>query len=235
MDNGNKKRGRPPKAKDYNSPLAKRLRELCEGRTQQEIADGAGITRQNLGKFLSGETKPDVDTLEKLATFFKVSTDYLLGRTNVKPVDPSLDATVEYIGLSEKAIENIKQINYSDCTYCIPAYDQTESPLPMCIDELDLLDDITCKYKKDFLNYLFECNAIAPMLSQALRHAIKKKEIIEFHGDNRVSKHKNDYEDYCLMSNIKNFLSHYAIEFSNETDIYSKYIFAENRMSIDDI
>ena len=69
MDSGNKKRGRPPKAKDYNSPLAKRLRELCEGRTQQEIAEGAGVTRQNLGKFLSGETKPDVDTLEKLATF----------------------------------------------------------------------------------------------------------------------------------------------------------------------
>lgn len=107
MENGNKKRGRPPKTKDYNSSFAKRLREICEGRTQQEIADGAGITRQNLGKFLLGETKPDVDTLEKLATFFNVSTDYLLGRTDVKPIDPSLDAAVEYTGLSPNSIHNI--------------------------------------------------------------------------------------------------------------------------------
>lgn len=111
MESGNKKRGRPPKTKDYNSLFAKRLRELCEGRTQQEIADGAGITRQNLGKFLLGETKPDVDTLEKLANFFNVSTDYLLGRTDARRINPSLEAAHEYTGLSIKAVKTLNEID----------------------------------------------------------------------------------------------------------------------------
>lgn len=121
MDNGNKKRGRPPKVKDYNSSFAKQLRKLCEGRTQQEIADGAGITRQNLGKFLLGETKPDVDTLEKLANFFNISTDYLLGRTDILTPDNKQKFVCDYTGLHEQAITRI-------CTmknYCMD-YDGTQ-------------------------------------------------------------------------------------------------------------
>ena len=104
MENENKKRGRPKKQKNMNSPLARRLRELSGAMTHQEIADGVGISRQTIGQFLLGNTQPDTETLCKLADFFKVSTDYLLGRTDVKSADTTLQDICKYTGLSEKAI-----------------------------------------------------------------------------------------------------------------------------------
>ncbi|MBS4924795.1 MAG: helix-turn-helix transcriptional regulator [Ruminococcus bicirculans] len=104
MENENKKRGRPKKQKNMNSPLARRLRELSGTMTHQEIADGVGISRQTIGQFLLGNTQPDTETLCKLADFFKVSTDYLLGRTDVKSADTTLQDICKYTGLSEKAI-----------------------------------------------------------------------------------------------------------------------------------
>ena len=104
MENENKKRGRPKKQKNMNSPLARRLHELSGTMTHQEIADGVGISRQTIGQFLLGNTHPDTETLCKLADFFKVSTDYLLGRTDVKSADTTLQDICKYTGLDEKSI-----------------------------------------------------------------------------------------------------------------------------------
>ncbi|MBS7398061.1 MAG: helix-turn-helix transcriptional regulator [Ruminiclostridium sp.] len=107
MDKEIKKRGRPSKEKDYNSPFAVRLRELSSGMTQQEIADGVGVSRQNIGQFLLGNNQPDITTLEKLADYFNVSTDYLLCRTDIKTADTTVQDICEYTGLSEKALKNV--------------------------------------------------------------------------------------------------------------------------------
>lgn len=50
--------------------------------TQTKIAKDLDITQQQYAKWESGERKPNSDTLEKLADYFVVSTDYLLGRKN---------------------------------------------------------------------------------------------------------------------------------------------------------
>ena len=50
--------------------------------TQSDMANMLGITRQGYGKYESSDSQPDLVTLEKLANFFDVSTDYLLGRSN---------------------------------------------------------------------------------------------------------------------------------------------------------
>lgn len=51
-------------------------------KTQQEIADLLGITRQGYAKYENNLGEPDNSTLTKLADYFGVSTDYLLGRTD---------------------------------------------------------------------------------------------------------------------------------------------------------
>lgn len=56
------------------------------------MAEMLGITRQAYGHYESGKREPDFVTLEKLATFFNVSTDYLLGR--VDNPDPSIISPV---------------------------------------------------------------------------------------------------------------------------------------------
>jgi HTH-type transcriptional regulator, competence development regulator len=51
--------------------------------THQDMADFLGITRQGYSKYESGQSQPDIETINKLAEFFNVTTDYLLGRTEL--------------------------------------------------------------------------------------------------------------------------------------------------------
>lgn len=64
--------------------LSIRLKALRtqQRKTQQEMADLLGITRQGYAKYENNLGEPDNSTLSKLADFFEVSTDYLLGRTD---------------------------------------------------------------------------------------------------------------------------------------------------------
>lgn len=59
----------------------KYLRKL-ENKTQQDIADMLGITRPAYTAYEQGKRSPDYDLLEKLADFYSVTIDYLLGRTD---------------------------------------------------------------------------------------------------------------------------------------------------------
>ncbi|WP_077247390.1 helix-turn-helix domain-containing protein [Pseudobacillus wudalianchiensis] len=51
-------------------------------RTQQEVADFLGITRPAYTAYERGTRQPDYELLRKLADYYDVSTDFLLGRTN---------------------------------------------------------------------------------------------------------------------------------------------------------
>ncbi|MGG0753738.1 helix-turn-helix domain-containing protein [Brevibacillus laterosporus] len=64
--------------------IGKRLIELRGSLTQEEVADKIGISRARLGHYEIGRSKPDVDTLQLLADFYHCSTDYILGRTDIK-------------------------------------------------------------------------------------------------------------------------------------------------------
>ncbi|HYF90933.1 MAG TPA: helix-turn-helix transcriptional regulator [Symbiobacteriaceae bacterium] len=50
------------------------------GLSQYELARRLKIGRSALGNYEMGEREPDFDTTKKLATFFGVSVDFLLGR-----------------------------------------------------------------------------------------------------------------------------------------------------------
>lgn len=61
--------------------IFKRLR-ISAGLTQVEMAGRLGISRSTIGMYETGAREPDFETLEKIADFFNVDTDYLLGRTD---------------------------------------------------------------------------------------------------------------------------------------------------------
>lgn len=60
--------------------IFKQLR-LSSGLTQVEMAEKIGISRSTIGMYETGAREPDFETLEKIADFFNVDIDYLLGRT----------------------------------------------------------------------------------------------------------------------------------------------------------
>ena len=50
--------------------------------TQNAIAEKIGISRSTIGMYETGAREPDFETLEKIADYFNVDIDFLLGRTN---------------------------------------------------------------------------------------------------------------------------------------------------------
>lgn len=61
-----------------------RLKELRESRdlTTRDVANFLSVSIRLIQRYEKGERKPDIEGLKRLADFFEVSTDYLLGRTD---------------------------------------------------------------------------------------------------------------------------------------------------------
>ncbi len=61
--------------------LNEKLRNLIEERdlTQKQLAKDLNIAASTLGGYVQGYSEPDFETLKLLASYFHVSTDYLLG------------------------------------------------------------------------------------------------------------------------------------------------------------
>jgi transcriptional regulator with XRE-family HTH domain len=57
----------------------KKLRKL-RGISQYDLADRLGFTRGQIANYEQGKRQPDFETLQKIADFFEVSIDDLLGR-----------------------------------------------------------------------------------------------------------------------------------------------------------
>ncbi|WP_062048297.1 helix-turn-helix domain-containing protein [Bacillus sp. JCM 19034] len=67
--------------------LSKKLKQLRGNKRQEDVAKEIGVSRATYGHYEIGRTEPDNETLKKLADYFNVSTDYLLGRTvEEKPI-----------------------------------------------------------------------------------------------------------------------------------------------------
>ena len=52
--------------------------------SQQALADAIGVSQQSVNKYENHAVEPDIKTLMAMARFFGVSTDYLIGATQVR-------------------------------------------------------------------------------------------------------------------------------------------------------
>jgi len=63
-----------------------RLKELRTDRKllQKDVADFLGVERTTYVKYESGVSEPSINTLTRLAEYFGVSVDYILGQSETK-------------------------------------------------------------------------------------------------------------------------------------------------------
>ena len=97
----------------YNAPFPTNLRTLLDERksTITALARELGITRQAVSQYADGTGQPNADKLKRIADYFNVSTDWLLGRAGgVKSLNADISAVGKYTGLSEAAIEFLHSI-----------------------------------------------------------------------------------------------------------------------------
>lgn len=133
----------------YNKPFPSALRELMDKNktTQQELADVLGKTRQSISYYCDGSSSPDWETLAKIAKFFSVSTDYLVGETLTKSPNVKIQAICKFTGLSEAAIMNLH--NESKDAQAISALDKVLSNDFEDIHRLDMLIYKALKYTQN--------------------------------------------------------------------------------------
>ncbi|MBG9828488.1 helix-turn-helix domain-containing protein [Bacillus wiedmannii] len=61
--------------------FGERLKELRGKKTQEEVSTRIGISRPRYSHFENNRNEPDLDLIQKIADYYKVTTDYLLGRS----------------------------------------------------------------------------------------------------------------------------------------------------------
>jgi len=105
--------------------IGNRLKQLRieYGILQKDLAEQLQLSQQTISLYESNKRQPDYDTLRTIAGFFNVSTDYILGVTNIKEtihsiVDPSDEYTVEGILKTHSTTkEKIKALDILDKIY----------------------------------------------------------------------------------------------------------------------
>lgn len=78
--------------------------------SQRALADIIGVSQQTVGSWEVGRTSPDNEMLKKLAAFFNVSVDYLLGRTDEPGGFQNGDGGNEAV--AEKEVKTVKSKDY---------------------------------------------------------------------------------------------------------------------------
>lgn len=179
----------PRKAKQTNETEKEAfptvLRELIAEKslTQGSVAEGIGMTRQVVSLYTTGQSTPDINTLSKMADYFGVSCDYLLGRTDIKSPDITIKEMHKKTGLSEYAIFSLINNNKNSGG---------------SVDRLrfinDLLEDVESLY---FLSGAY---------SDLKRHEQLVSEIEKIEHDNPIVLEQKDTEDYKLFRCQKLFM-----------------------------
>lgn len=85
--------------------------------TQKDLAEKLGISDKTLSRYENDEYKPDVYALVRIATYFQVSTDYLLGIGGLKAQ------------MTEDEIVNYRKDLYKRYIQCIENYSIDEDAL----------------------------------------------------------------------------------------------------------
>lgn len=91
------------------APFPSRLGQIMSERkvSQETLASAIGVKRQTVSLYKTGQSSPNAEHLIKIAEFFNVSADWLLGLTNDKQKVPS---PLDRLGLSESALAALENL-----------------------------------------------------------------------------------------------------------------------------
>ena len=134
--------------RNINEDFGNRLREIIEkrkketGQNLRAVAKDLDVSLGVLSDWQNGNKTPRGDSIAKLAKYFGVSADYLLGLTEAQTVDTDLRAVADYTGLTENAILALKDSEMFEC------YDRSQKNLWLNGDNLDdMLSDESCLHQ----------------------------------------------------------------------------------------
>ncbi len=174
----------------YTGKVIKELRENV-GESQEQLANAIGApNRETIARWETGSRDIKRDYLIAIARHFKVSTDYLLGLSDVSSVSKDIKVACMVTGLSEKAIKHLADMQY--CDFGIP-YQRT-----------DIIESIILSgHFRRLLNLLCETCLFAE--AENLLNATEYEASSDWKTVNLKCISKNDLIEFSSQKAIKEF------------------------------
>lgn len=128
--------------------FSKRLRELRTEKqvSQSDLAKALGISNRTISMYEQKNSEPNIETLVKIANYFGVTTDYLVGLTDVKGSDIDSAYMSSFLGLSENAVFHLP--------YWHRAAQEGESWQKKTLETINLLFEPSCNLLDNITAYL---------------------------------------------------------------------------------
>lgn len=100
------------KPNKFDKVLPRKLQDLMDIKSvkQSDLAKLLGKSQSNVSKYISGDTDLNINDLVKIANYFNVSTDYLLGNTVTDSTNEEFLKFCDYIGLEYSNAEKLKEL-----------------------------------------------------------------------------------------------------------------------------
>lgn len=87
----------------------KELRQSCH-LSQQKLADEFHISQQSVWKYENNLAEPDINMLMRLANYFDVSVDYLIGNANT-PAKADTISETQLTPIESAVIQNFRSVS----------------------------------------------------------------------------------------------------------------------------
>ncbi|MEI3337600.1 MAG: helix-turn-helix transcriptional regulator [Clostridium sp.] len=94
--------------------INKRIRELRIEKelTQEDIAKMLNKSTNNISQYETGKRQPDINTIIKIAEYFNVSIDYLMGRTETRELaDDFIKKNLKLTDDEKKILSQYRNLN----------------------------------------------------------------------------------------------------------------------------
>lgn len=97
--------------------LNQRLKQLRSENnlTQAQLAGILGIAKTTLAAYEQGKSEPNIELLIKMADYFCVTVDYLIGKTNC--IHEEYQPISDILGIDEKTIDILKGLSGNKAEY----------------------------------------------------------------------------------------------------------------------
>jgi transcriptional regulator with XRE-family HTH domain len=118
--------------------FATRFRELCSIADQAALAEKFGVTKNAFRQWKNGNSMPTTDRLINLASYFQVTTDYLLGLTDTKSPDLDIQAAVKRFGLAEETLQALEHWQKENAEITLETVNHLLANCPGVIDKIGL-------------------------------------------------------------------------------------------------
>lgn len=184
--------------------FSERLTQLREDRglKRQEVADSLEISRASLEYYEKGQRKPDIEVAARIAKYYGVSTDYLVGVSAAQVTaseNETLKTVCDYLGISEASAEQI--------SYLTSIGYNTNMDAILSSEIIEILATSLDDYDKKSIE-----KAIAYM---TLSEAKTKKDKERLKEEYRQADDRLEFEGYKMWNRIKRVLDtlcHYSDE-----------------------